>query len=118
MAVSGNCENGPLSPMGWATGPLWPPVAQATGDRDLSVIFYFSNFFFKQVPGGGRGAGGRSPPPNGRQGRGGLSSPTGDRAELPYLNPPPLSPLILFSKIHKKESGEALLKCASVICRY
>jgi len=89
VAISGNCENGPLSPMGWATGPLWPPVAQATGDRDLSVNF-FSNFFFEQVSGGGRGAGGRSPPQR------------GDRAALPYLNPAPLSPLILFSKIPEK----------------
>ena len=53
-----------------------PPVAQATGDRDLSVFF-----FFEQVPGGGRGAGGPVAPP------------TGDRAGLPYLNPPsPLTP--------------------------
>ena len=89
MAVSGNCENGPLSPMGWATGPLWPPVAQATGDRDLSIIF-FSNFFFEQVPDRGRGAGGPVAPP------------MVDRAGLPYLNTPPLSPLILFSKIPEK----------------
>jgi len=44
------------------------------------------------------------------------------------FKPPPLSPLILFSKIpekiekkergEKKESGEALPKCTSVICGY
>jgi len=82
VAVSGNCENGPLSPMGWATGPLWPPVAQATGDRDLSIIFYFSIFFFEQVPGGGRGAGGAVAPPTGD--RGGLSPrPSGDQWAQP-----------------------------------
>ena len=57
-----------------------------------------------------------------------VAPPTGDRAGLPYLNPAPLSPLILLSKLpekiekkergEKKESGEALPKCASVICRY
>ena len=41
MAVSRNFKNGPLSPIGaGVTGPLWPPVAQAMDDRDLSVIFF------------------------------------------------------------------------------
>jgi len=31
-----------------------------------------------------------------------VAPPPGDRAGLPYLNPPPLSPLILFSKIPEK----------------
>ena len=71
MAVPGNCENGPLSPMGWATGPLWPPVAQATGDRDLFVIFFLRIGPWRRTwcRGGGR------PPPNGRQGRAALFKP-------------------------------------------
>ena len=73
MAVSRNCKNGPLSPMGGTTGPLWPPVAQATGDRDLSVIFFriFSSnrsLTGDVVQGAGR-------PPNGRQGRAALFKP-------------------------------------------
>jgi len=32
----------------------------------------------------------------------GQAPPKGDRAWLPYLNPPPLPPLILFSKIVEK----------------
>ena len=78
-----------------------PPVAQATGDRDLSIIFYFSIFFFEQVPGGGRGAGGAVAPPTGD--RGGLSPPpTGQQGRAALFKPPPLSPLILFSKILEK----------------
>ena len=89
MAVLGNCENGPLLPMGWATGPLWPPVAQATGDRDISVIFLL-NFFFEQVPGGGRGAGGPVAP---QQATWGACRPQRSTGGLPYLNPPsPLTP--------------------------
>jgi len=60
------------------------------GDRDLSVIFFSSN----RSLAGDVVQGGRSPPP---------------RAGLPYLNPPPLSPLILFSKnsekIEKRREG-------------
>ena len=88
MAVSGNCENEPPSPMGWATGPLWPPVAQATGDRDLSVIFF--EFFLRTGPWRGTWCRGAVAPPTGRQGRAAL------------FKPPPLSPLILFSKIPEK----------------
>ena len=95
MAILGNCENGPLSPMGWATGPLWPPVAKTTGDRDLSIIF-----FLQTGPWRGTWCRGAGRPPNG--GQGGMSPPPGDKAGLPYLNPPPLSPLILFSKISEK----------------
>ena len=62
MAVLGNYENGPLSPMGWATGPLWPPVAQAMGDRDLFVIF-FQFFSSNRSLAGDAVQGGRSPPP-------------------------------------------------------
>jgi len=52
-----------------ATGPLWPPVAQATGDRDLFVIFFSSNRSLAAdvVQGGGAVA-----PPTGRQGRAAL----------------------------------------------
>jgi len=95
MAVSRNFKNGPLSPRGGDR----PPVAQATGDRDISVIFLL-NFFFEQVPGGGRGAGGPVAPQQATVGP--VAPPTGDRAWLPYLNPPPLSPFILFSKILEK----------------
>ena len=55
MAVSRNFKNGPLS----------PPVAQATGDMDLSVIF-----FFEQVPGRGDGR-----PPTGDKGATGHGCP-------------------------------------------
>ena len=82
MAVSGNCENGPMSPMGWATGPLWPPVAQATGDRDLSVIFFRIFSSNRSLEGDAVQWGPVAPP-------------TGDRTGLPYLNPP--SPLTLHS---------------------
>ena len=53
MAVSINCKNNPLSPI-WGRQP---PVAQAVGDRDLSIKF----FIFKQIPGGDATAGGLSP---------------------------------------------------------
>ena len=79
MAVLGNCENGPLSPMGWAIGPLWPPVAQATGDRDLSVIF-FQIFSSNRSLAGDVVQGGRSPP-NGRQG--GPVAPNGRQGVCP-----------------------------------
>ena len=88
MAVSRNCKNGPLSPMGGDRPPVAP--CRPGNGRQGPFCNFFSNFFFEQVPGGGRGAGGPVAPP------------TGDRAGLPYLNPPPLSPLILFSKIPEK----------------
>jgi hypothetical protein len=84
MAVSGNFKNGPLSPMGWATGPAW-----ATG------LFCKKNLRF-----GPRSAqrGGSGPvTPLGRQGRsaagGPVAPPTGDRVPL-YISPHPYSLLI------------------------
>ena len=83
MAVSRNFKNGPLS----------PPVAQATGDMDLSVIF-----FFEQVPGGGRGAGGPVAPQNGRQGRAALFKP-------PLPSHPSFYSLKFQKKIEKRREG-------------
>ena len=85
MAVSGNCENGPLSPMGWATGPLWPPVAQATGNRGLFVIF-----FLRTGPWRGTWCRGAGRPPTGDMG--GLSPPTVDRGSALFKPPLPSHP--------------------------
>ena len=66
-----------------ATGPLWPPVAQATGDRDLFVIFFSSNrSLAADVVQGGPVA-----PPNGRQG-GACRPPTGRQGRAALFNPP------------------------------
>jgi len=51
---------------------VWPPVAQATGDRDLSVIF-FRIFSSNRSLVGDVVEGG--PPPNGQHGRAALFKP-------------------------------------------
>jgi len=73
MAVSINCKNNPCRP----SGGRQAPVAQAVGDRDLSVKF----FIFKWIPGGDAttgGAGRRAGrPSHGRQGRSPVPRATG-----------------------------------------
>ena len=73
MTLSRNFKNGPLSPMGDR-----PLVAQATGDRDLSVIF-FSKLANRSLGSAAWGLGGRGP----------VAPPTGDRV-------PPLYNVSLF----------------------
>ena len=67
MAVSINCKNNPCRP----SGGRQAPVAQAVGDRDLSVKF----FIFKWNPGGDATTGGPVAGP--------VARPTADRAGRP-----------------------------------
>ena len=76
-----------------------PLVAQATGDRDLSVIF-FRIFSSNRSLAGDVVQGGRSPPQ--RAIGGPIAPPPGDRAGLPYLNPLPSHPSFYSLKFQKK----------------
>ena len=97
MAVSRNCKNGSLSPMGGDRPPV-APCRPGNGRQGPFCNFFL--FFLRTGPCRGTCRGAGHPPPTGD--RGAVAPPQGDRAGLPYLNPPPFSPLILFSKIPEK----------------